>query len=104
MKKATILKIRVENEVHKKYVSLKKARIYEIYRFDKTRHFHPWIQYYIFPKFKLAGMVLSELIKIHSEIDQSLGFRRSCREGICGSCAVNIDGINTLACIHKSMY
>jgi len=43
-------------------------------------------------------MVLDALIKIKNEIDPSLTFRRSCREGICGSCAMNIDGTNTLAC------
>ena len=43
-------------------------------------------------------MVLDALIKIKSESDPSLTFRRSCREGICGSCAMNIDGTNTLAC------
>jgi succinate dehydrogenase/fumarate reductase iron-sulfur protein len=45
-------------------------------------------------------MVLDALIKIKTEIDPTLTFRRSCREGICGSCAMNIDGINTLACIY----
>ena len=44
-------------------------------------------------------MVLDALIKIKNEIDPTLTFRRSCREGICGSCAMNIDGSNTLACI-----
>jgi succinate dehydrogenase / fumarate reductase iron-sulfur subunit len=44
-------------------------------------------------------MVLDALIKIKNEIDPSLAFRRSCREGICGSCSMNIDGRNTLACI-----
>ena len=43
-------------------------------------------------------MVLDALIKIKNEIDPTLTFRRSCREGICGSCAMNIDGANTLAC------
>ena len=43
-------------------------------------------------------MVLDALIKIKNEVDQTLTFRRSCREGICGSCAMNIDGTNTLAC------
>ena len=43
-------------------------------------------------------MVLDVLIKIKNEIDSTLTFRRSCREGICGSCAMNIDGLNTLAC------
>lgn len=38
-------------------------------------------------------------IKIKNEMDPTLTFRRSCREGICGSCAMNIDGVNTLACL-----
>ena len=45
-------------------------------------------------------MVLDALIKIKNEIDPTLTFRRSCREGVCGSCAMNIDGTNTLACTH----
>lgn len=44
-------------------------------------------------------MVLDALLKIKNEIDPTLTFRRSCREGICGSCAMNIHGVNTLACI-----
>ena len=44
-------------------------------------------------------MVLDALIKIKNEVDPTLTFRRSCREGICGSCAMNIDGVNTLACL-----
>lgn len=46
-------------------------------------------------------MVLDALVKIKSEIDPTLTFRRSCREGICGSCAMNINGQNTLACLCK---
>jgi succinate dehydrogenase (ubiquinone) iron-sulfur subunit len=46
-------------------------------------------------------MVLDALIKIKNEVDPTLTFRRSCREGICGSCAMNIGGLNTLACISK---
>ena len=45
-----------------------------------------------------APMVLDALIKIKNEVDATLTFRRSCREGVCGSCAMNIDGTNTLAC------
>mmetsp|Transcript_27662 Transcript_27662/g.56792 ORF Transcript_27662/g.56792 Transcript_27662/m.56792 type:complete len:123 (+) Transcript_27662:401-769(+) len=44
-------------------------------------------------------MVLDALLKIKNELDSTLSFRRSCREGICGSCAMNIDGSNTLACL-----
>ena len=43
--------------------------------------------------------MLDALIKIKNEVDPTLTFRRSCREGICGSCAMNIDGVNTLACL-----
>ncbi|XP_005186626.1 succinate dehydrogenase [ubiquinone] iron-sulfur subunit, mitochondrial-like [Musca domestica] len=50
---------------------------------------------------KCGPMVLDILIKIKNEMDQTLTFRRSCREGICGSCAMNIGGINTLACTCK---
>lgn len=46
-------------------------------------------------------MTLDALIKIKNEMDSTLTFRRSCREGICGSCAMNIDGVNTLACLSK---
>jgi succinate dehydrogenase/fumarate reductase-like Fe-S protein len=44
-------------------------------------------------------MVLDALLKIKNEQDPTLTFRRSCREGICGSCAMNIDGANGLACL-----
>jgi succinate dehydrogenase/fumarate reductase-like Fe-S protein len=44
-------------------------------------------------------MVLDALFKIKNELDPTLTFRRSCREGICGSCAMNINGTNTLACL-----
>ena len=47
---------------------------------------------------KCGPMVLDALIHIKNHIDSTLTFRRSCREGICGSCAMNIDGTNTLAC------
>jgi succinate dehydrogenase (ubiquinone) iron-sulfur subunit len=46
-------------------------------------------------------MVLDALIKIKNEMDPTLTFRRSCREGICGSCAMNIEGGNTLACLGR---
>lgn len=51
---------------------------------------------------KTGPMVLDALIRIKNEDDPTLTFRRSCREGICGSCAMNIDGVNTLACLCKS--
>ena len=48
-------------------------------------------------------MILDALILIKNKQDSTLTFRRSCREGICGSCAMNIDGTNTLACL-KSIH
>ena len=46
-------------------------------------------------------MMLDMLIKIKNEMDPALTFRRSCREGICGSCAMNIAGVNGLACLTR---
>jgi succinate dehydrogenase (ubiquinone) iron-sulfur subunit len=56
------------------------------------------MSYYIDLK-ECGPMVLDALIKIKDEMDPTLSFRRSCREGICGSCSMNIDGRNTLACL-----
>lgn len=50
-------------------------------------------------KKNMGPMVLDGLIYIKNNMDKSIGFRRSCREGICGSCAMNINGKNTLACL-----
>ncbi|KAJ3137912.1 succinate dehydrogenase complex, subunit B [Irineochytrium annulatum] len=50
---------------------------------------------------RCGPMVLDALIKIKASIDPTLTFRRSCREGICGSCSMNIDGVNTLACLSR---
>ena len=61
---------------------------------------NPRVDTYFVDMDTCGPMVLDALIKIKNEIDPTLTFRRSCREGICGSCAMNIDGINTLACIY----
>merc|ERR1711973_585157 len=61
----------------------------------------PRMQEYTVDLNKCGPMVLDALIKIKNEMDPTLTFRRSCREGICGSCAMNIGGVNTLACISK---
>ena len=61
---------------------------------------NPRVDTYFVDMDNCGPMVLDALIKIKNEIDPTLTFRRSCREGICGSCAMNIDGINTLACIY----
>lgn len=75
----------------------KKTKVFNIYRFDPEDGNNPRIDSFEID-IEEAPMVLDALIKIKAEIDSSLTFRRSCREGICGSCAMNIDGTNTLAC------
>lgn len=73
---------------------------FDIYRFDPENTESPkkLMSYYVDLK-DCGPMVLDALIKIKDEMDPTLTFRRSCREGICGSCSMNIDGRNTLACL-----
>lgn len=71
----------------------------KIYRYDPDQPDNPRLDTYEIDKSTCGPMVLDALIKIKNEIDTTLTFRRSCREGICGSCAMNIDGANTLACV-----
>ena len=73
----------------------------EIYRFNPDNIDKPRIQKYTVDLDNCGPMTLDLLIKIKNEQDSTLTFRRSCREGICGSCAMNIDGRNTLACLNK---
>jgi succinate dehydrogenase / fumarate reductase iron-sulfur subunit len=74
------------------------TRRFRIYRFDPERGENPRTDVFEIDMESCGPMVLDVLIKIKNEIDSTLTFRRSCREGICGSCAMNIDGLNTLAC------
>lgn len=76
----------------------KRTKTFKIYRWDPDDADNPRMDVYTIDLDKCGPMVLDALIKIKNEIDGSLTFRRSCREGICGSCAMNIDGRNTLAC------
>ncbi len=69
-----------------------------VYRYDPDTGDNPRIDTYEFDAAQTGPMVLDALLKIKNEVDPTLTFRRSCREGICGSCAMNIDGTNTLAC------
>ncbi|MGH7095381.1 MAG: succinate dehydrogenase iron-sulfur subunit [Stellaceae bacterium] len=77
----------------------KKPRRFHIYRWNPDDGGNPRLDTYTVDLDEIAPMVLDALIKIKNEVDTSLTFRRSCREGICGSCAMNIDGTNTLACL-----
>ena len=74
-------------------------RAFKIYRYDPDGGGNPRVDTYEVDMDSCGPMVLDALIKIKNEIDPTLTFRRSCREGICGSCAMNIDGTNTLACL-----
>jgi len=74
------------------------VRRFLIYRYDPDGGENPQLDTYEVDLDSCGPMVLDALIKIKNEIDPTLTFRRSCREGICGSCAMNIDGGNTLAC------
>ena len=74
-------------------------KLFKVYRYDPEDDQNPRIDSYEINMDECGPMVLDAIIKIKNEIDPTLTFRRSCREGICGSCAMNIDGTNTLACI-----
>ena len=87
---------------HKPKEPSKSPKNLVIYRWDPEDNKNPRLDTYEIDQSKCGPMVLDALMKIKNEIDPSLTFRRSCREGVCGSCAMNIDGVNTLACL-KSM-
>jgi len=76
----------------------KNVRRFEVYRWDPDTGENPRTDIYNIDLDDCGPMILDALLKIKNEIDPTLTFRRSCREGICGSCAMNIDGSNTLAC------
>lgn len=75
-----------------------KIREFKIYRWSADDKANPRVDTYRVDMGSCGPMVLDALIKIKNEMDATLTFRRSCREGVCGSCAMNIDGTNTLAC------
>ncbi|KAH8922507.1 succinate dehydrogenase and fumarate r [Atractiella rhizophila] len=77
-------------------------KTFQIYRWNPDRPTEkPKMQSYTIDLNACGPMILDALIKIKNEIDPTLTFRRSCREGICGSCAMNIEGGNTLACLKR---
>lgn len=76
----------------------KNIKEFKVYRWDPDTGENPRTDIYQVDMDTCGPMVLDALLKIKNEMDSTLTFRRSCREGICGSCAMNIDGTNTLAC------
>jgi len=88
-----------EGRAHKAPPGTKHVKAFRIYRWNPDDETNPRFDTYEVDLDACGPMVLDALIKIKNEIDSTLTFRRSCREGICGSCAMNIDGTNTLACL-----
>tara|TARA_B100001093_G_scaffold321907_1_gene307218 strand:+ start:88 stop:864 length:777 start_codon:yes stop_codon:yes gene_type:complete len=76
----------------------KNLKTFKIYRWDGDSGENPRVDTFEVDLDDCGPMVLDALIKIKNEIDSTVTFRRSCREGVCGSCAMNIDGTNSLAC------
>jgi succinate dehydrogenase / fumarate reductase iron-sulfur subunit len=74
------------------------VKTFKVYRWNPENGENPSVDTYEVDLDSCGPMVLDALIKIKNETDATLTFRRSCREGVCGSCAMNIDGTNTLAC------
>jgi len=74
------------------------VKTFTVYRWSPDDDENPRLDHYEVDLDSCGPMVLDALIKIKNETDSTLTFRRSCREGVCGSCAMNIDGTNTLAC------
>ena len=75
-----------------------RKKIFRVYRWDPDSGNNPTLDTYEINLDNCGPMVLDAIIYIKNELDSTLTFRRSCREGICGSCAMNIGGTNTLAC------
>ncbi|MAJ24331.1 MAG: succinate dehydrogenase iron-sulfur subunit [Rickettsiales bacterium] len=88
----------VKGKHYKSSGSKKNLKTFLIYRYDPDKKDLPRIDTYDVDLSNTGPMVLDALIKIKNDIDPTLTFRRSCREGVCGSCSMNIDGTNTLAC------
>ena len=89
----------VKGKTHKAPPGTKNVRVFKVYRYDPDDDGNPRLDSYEVDMDTCGPMVLDAMVKIKNEIDTTLAFRRSCREGVCGSCAFNIDGTNTLACI-----
>src|SRR5246500_1659552 len=77
-----------------------KTKTFRVYRYDPEDAANPRWDTYDVDVEACGPMVLDVLIHIKNTMDPTLAFRRSCREGVCGSCAMNIGGRNTLACTH----
>ena len=87
-----------KGQTHKAPDGATKIKNFKVYRWNPDDGQNPRVDTYEVDVGNCGPMVLDALVKIKNEMDPTLTFRRSCREGVCGSCAMNIDGTNTLAC------
>jgi succinate dehydrogenase / fumarate reductase, iron-sulfur subunit len=88
----------VKGVTHPGPAGARELRTFRIYRFNPDSGENPRLDTFQLDARSCGPMVLDALIQIKAASDSSLTFRRSCREGICGSCAMNINGVNRLAC------
>ena len=92
--------LKIKNgKTHKAPDGATNIKKFKIYRYDPDSGENPRTDTYEVDLDSCGPMVLDALIKIKNEMDSTVTFRRSCREGVCGSCAMNVDGTNTLSCI-----
>ena len=94
-----------KGKLHKAGTGEKNLKKFTVYRYDPDCDKNPQLDTYEVDMDNCGPMVLDALIKIKNEIDPSLTYRRSCAHGVCGSCAMNVDGVNTLSCMksHKDI-
>jgi succinate dehydrogenase / fumarate reductase iron-sulfur subunit len=88
----------VKGVTHPAPPGAREVRTFRLYRYNPDSDATPRIDTFVLEVRSCGPMVLDALIQIKGALDSSLTFRRSCREGICGSCAMNINGVNRLAC------
>lgn len=88
----------IVGKTHKASPDAKNVKAFKVYRWDPDQGGNPRLDTFELDLDDCGPMVLDALNKIKDEIDTTLTFRRSCREGVCGSCAMNINGENMLAC------
>ena len=88
-----------KGKTYKAPAGAKRVKEFKVYRWSPDDGKNPVTDTFEIDLDACGPMVLDAIIKIKNEVDSTLTFRRSCREGICGSCAMNIDGTNTLACL-----
>jgi succinate dehydrogenase / fumarate reductase, iron-sulfur subunit len=95
-------RVSMQGRTHRVAGATGPLRRFRIYRYDPSSPENPRVDTFEIEAKGCGPMVLDALIHIKGTVDSSLTFRRSCREGICGSCAMNINGVNRLACTTAS--